>query len=256
MQREAQIPGEPPSARKDHALSLFAGIPVEYDRAGAVLGLGQDARWRRAMVAAVDPAPSARVLDVATGTGLVARELVRRSGCSVVGVDQSEAMLARARARTARHSQVATQVATQFASRARFERAEAEHLPFEDGEFDALTFTYLLRYVDDPAAVMHELARVVRPGGRVGMVEFGRPPGRVQRAGWSAYTRLVLPPLGRLFSREWYEVGRFLGPSIADFDERYPVPRLAGLWRDAGLTGVSVRRMSLGAGLVMWGTRA
>jgi demethylmenaquinone methyltransferase/2-methoxy-6-polyprenyl-1,4-benzoquinol methylase len=248
MQREAQIPGDVPSARKDHALSLFAGIPVEYDRAGAVLGLGQDARWRRAMVAAVDPAPSARVLDVATGTGLVARELVRRSGCSVVGIDQSEAMLARARARCAQDSVLA--------ARARFERAEAEHLPFDDGAFDALTFTYLLRYVDDPAAVMCELARVVRPGGRVGMVEFGRPPGRVQRAGWSAYTRLVLPPLGRIFSREWYEVGRFLGPSIATFDDEFPLPRLAALWRDAGLVGVGARRMSLGAGLVMWGTRA
>jgi SAM-dependent methyltransferase len=86
------------SSCKARALELFAGIPEEYDAAGALLSFGQDPRWRRALVAALALAPTDRVLDVATGTGLVAAALIERHGCSVVAVDQSEEMLARARA--------------------------------------------------------------------------------------------------------------------------------------------------------------
>ncbi len=132
---------------------------------------------------------------------------------------------------------------------------EAEALPFPDASFDALTFTYLLRYVDDPAATLRELARVVKPGGTVGMVEFGVPPRRVLRLLWRLYTRLVMPALGRLLSRDWQEVGRFLGPSIEGFYERFPLPRLVALWESSGLTDVRVRRMSFGAGIVMTARR-
>jgi ubiquinone/menaquinone biosynthesis C-methylase UbiE len=86
-------------SRKAGALELFSGIPAEYDAAGALLSFGQDPRWRRTLVAAVAVAPTDRVLDVATGTGLVAAALIERHRCSVVGIDQSEEMLARARAR-------------------------------------------------------------------------------------------------------------------------------------------------------------
>jgi demethylmenaquinone methyltransferase/2-methoxy-6-polyprenyl-1,4-benzoquinol methylase len=235
------------SSRKQHALDLFSGLPARYDRLGALLSFGQDPRWRRALVGVVRAAPGDRVLDVATGTGLVAHALIERYGCSVVGLDQSEEMLARAAAR--RHDDPA------FAARFEPVRGEAERLPFDDGEFDALTFTYLLRYVDDPEAVMRELARVVKPGGTIGMVEFGVPARPVLRAGWWLYTRAGLPLAGRLASREWYEVGRFLGPSIADFYRRVPMPRLRELWEGAGIRDVRVRRMSFGAGVVMWGTR-
>src|SRR5438105_13033767 len=85
------------SARKRHALELFAGLPRRYDLLSAALSFGQDPRWRRAMVATIQARPGDRVLDVATGTGLVARELVRRYGCSVVGLDQSREMLSGAR---------------------------------------------------------------------------------------------------------------------------------------------------------------
>ena len=81
-----------------------------------------------------------------------------------------------------------------------FTLGQAERLPFADGEFDALTFTYLLRYVDDVAATLAELARVVRPGGRVGMVEFGVPSQPVLRALWRVHTRFGLPVIGRLVS--------------------------------------------------------
>jgi demethylmenaquinone methyltransferase / 2-methoxy-6-polyprenyl-1,4-benzoquinol methylase len=235
----------PVSERKRHAARLFAGLPAHYDRMGALLSFGQDPRWRRAMVAAIDPSPAERVLDVATGTGLVALELVRRGGCSVVGVDQSEEMLAGARARLA--------AAPSLADRLAFARAEAERLPFGDGAFDALTFTYLLRYVDDRRATMRELARVVRPGGRIGMVEFGVPEAAPARELWRAYTRVGLPSAGRIVSRAWFDVGRFLGPSIEEFHAAEP--DLPTLWRAAGIREVTMRRMSFGAGIVMWGIR-
>src|SRR5215212_10070294 len=131
----------PASSRKQHALELFSGLPDRYDRMGALLSFGQDPRWRRALVASMDLSPDARVLDVATGTGLVAQALVRRFGCSVVGLDQSKAMLAGARRRLAASPELAGQM--------ELVEGEAEQLPFEEATFDALTFTYLLRYVDD-----------------------------------------------------------------------------------------------------------
>jgi demethylmenaquinone methyltransferase / 2-methoxy-6-polyprenyl-1,4-benzoquinol methylase len=233
------------SPRKRHALELFSGLPRHYDRMGAALSFGQDPRWRAALVRAVDPQAGQRVLDVATGTGMVAAALVIRGGCDVVGVDQSEAMLAGARARVARSPELASHLT--------FVQGEAERLPFDDGEFDALTFTYLLRYVDDPQATMRELARVVRPGGRIGMVEFGVPSAPALRALWRVQTRTVLPAAGRLVSRSWYDVGRFLGPNIEAFHRREP--DLAALWRAAGIRDVAERHPSFGAGLVMWGVR-
>lgn len=234
--------------RKRHALQLFAGLPRHYDRAGAVMSFGQDPRWRRALVASVPVGPEDRVLDVATGTGMVAAALVRRTGCHVTALDQSPDMLAGLHRRLA--------VDPRLTARIEPAEGEAEALPFPDAEFDALTFTYLLRYVDDPAATMRELARAVRPGGVVGMVEFGVPGRRVLRALWRLHTRVGLPLLGRLISRDWYEVGRFLGPSVEGFWARFPPPALVALWERAGLEDVRIRRMSFGAGVVMTARRA
>ncbi len=244
----SSVQGNVGSARKRQALALFRGLPRRYDQVATVLSFGQDPRWRRALVSAVAPSAEDRVLDVATGTGMVAAELLRRSGCTVVALDQSPEMLAGARAR----------FAAQPALGARVELLEgqAEKLPFEDSSFTALTFTYLLRYVDDPRATMRELARVVAPGGRVGYLEFGVPPRRVARMAWRFYTTIGLPVLGRVVSREWAEVGRFLGPSIAGFYERHPLERIVEYWREAGLEDIEVRRMSLGGGIVMSATRS
>jgi len=166
----------------------------------------------------------------------VALELAER-GASVVGLDQSDDMLTVARER--------------LGDRVTFVRGEAERLPFADAEFDALTFTYLLRYVDDRAATMRELARVVKPGGRLGMVEFGVPAAPPLRVLWRAHTRVGLPLIGRLVSPAWFEVGRFLGPSIEELHAREP--DLPALWRAAGIAQVQERRMSFGAGIVMSG---
>jgi demethylmenaquinone methyltransferase/2-methoxy-6-polyprenyl-1,4-benzoquinol methylase len=223
------------------ARSLFAPLGPTYDRYAALLSLGQDPRWRRFLVSRVAAGPGDRVLDVATGTGAVARELIRRTGCTVVGVDQSPEMLAEARRRLGDSVELV--------------EARAEALPFDDASFDALTFTYLLRYVDDPAATLRQLARVVRSGGTIASLEFGIPRG-AWRPLWELYVRVGLPVAGRAISPGWHEVGAFLGPSIRGFYERYPLPRVLELWREAGIDDVCARRLSLGGGIVVWGRRA
>jgi demethylmenaquinone methyltransferase / 2-methoxy-6-polyprenyl-1,4-benzoquinol methylase len=223
------------------ARTLFAPLGPTYDRYAALLSFGQDPRWRRFLVSRVEVGPDDTVLDVATGTGAVARELLARKGCAVVGLDQSPEMLAEARRR--------------LPAEVRLVEGNAESLPFPDASFDALTFTYLLRYVSDPAATLRELARVVRPGGTVAGLEFALPGGP-WRLLWELYVRLGLPLAGRAISRGWGDVGGFLGPSIRDFYERWPESRLLDLWRDAGIRDVRSRRLSLGGGIVTWGRRA
>jgi demethylmenaquinone methyltransferase / 2-methoxy-6-polyprenyl-1,4-benzoquinol methylase len=223
------------------ARALFAPLGPTYDRTAALLSFGQDPRWRRFLVSRTEAGPGATVLDVATGTGAVARELLAQKGCTVVGLDQSPQMLAEARRR--------------LPADVKLVEASAEHLPFPDAAFDALTFTYLLRYVEDPAAVLRELARVVRPGGTVAGLEFAVPHG-LWRPLWELYVRVGLPAAGRLISRGWADVGDFLGPSIRGFYERYPEERLLELWSDAGIREARARRLSLGGGIVTWGRRA
>jgi demethylmenaquinone methyltransferase / 2-methoxy-6-polyprenyl-1,4-benzoquinol methylase len=222
------------------ARTLFAPLGPTYDRYAALLSFGQDPRWRRFLVSRVGAGRTDTVLDVATGTGAVARELIRRTGCRVVGVDVTPEMLAEARRRLPPDVELV--------------EARAEHLPFPDASFDGLTFTYLLRYVDDPAATLRELARVVRPGGTIASLEFAVPRG-VWRPFWELYVRAVLPLFGRAISPGWHEVGRFLGGSIRDLYRRLPEERLLELWREAGITDVQSRRLSLGGGLVVWGTK-
>ena len=228
------------SERRRRALGLFAPLPRTYDRYARLLSFGQDPRWRRFLVAQIDAGPGDTVLDVATGTGAVAKELLRQKRCHVVGVDQSPEMLAEARRRLPPDVELV--------------EADAEHLPFEDGSFDALTFAYLLRYVDDPATALRELARVVRPGGTVAGLEFAVPAGPA-RAAWEAYVRLGLPLAGRLISSGWGEVGAFLGPSVRSFWSAFPLEHLCALWRAAGLEDVRHRSLSLGGGIVIWGRR-
>jgi len=231
------MPFSPP----DDARRIFSGIGPTYERAGGLLSFGQDARWRDRLVSLLDAAPDDAVLDVATGTGLVARAIAERYGCEVVGLDRSADMLSAAAAGDGHIPLV---------------RARAECLPFPDASFDHLTFTYLLRYVDDPAAVMRELARVVRPGGRIVSLDFGVPPNPILRAMWRAYTAIGLPLIGRAISREWAGVGAFLRGSIERFDAAHSQHAIDGYWRDAGLVDVAVTRLSFGASVVMTARRA
>jgi demethylmenaquinone methyltransferase/2-methoxy-6-polyprenyl-1,4-benzoquinol methylase len=236
----------PSSERNLAARELFAPLAKTYDRYARLLSFGQDPRWRSFLVSRIEAGPSDTVLDVATGTAAVAIALARRHGCKVIGVDQSREMLAEGRRRIE---------SAGLAGRIELHEGRAEELPFEDAAFDGLTFTYLLRYVDDPAATMRELARVVRPGGRIAMLEFAVPSRALPRGAWEAYSRIGLPLAGRAVSPGWSEVGAFLGPSIRDFWSRYPAERLRGVWEGAGVADVRARFLSLGGGIVMWGTR-
>jgi demethylmenaquinone methyltransferase/2-methoxy-6-polyprenyl-1,4-benzoquinol methylase len=234
------------SARTRHARELFAPLGPTYDRYARLLSFGQDPRWRSFLVSRIPP-ENRRVLDVASGTAAVAIELVRSDPeRTVVGVDQSPEMLAAGRERVAHAG---------LGDRIELREARAEELPFADGEFDAVTFTYLLRYVDDVPATLRELVRVVRPGGTVAMLEFGLPRGP-WRPLWELYVRVGLPAAGAVVSPSWGGVGRFLGPSIRDFWRKWPEERLVDTWREAGLAEIETRRMSLGGGIVVRGRRA
>jgi len=232
--------------RSRFARELFAGIAPEYDRMGAVLSFGQDPRWRRFLVSRVNAIPGAWVLDAATGTGLVARALARRN-LRVAALDPSRAMVRRG---------VEEVRAAGLEGRVRFVGGRAEELPFPDATFDAVTFTYLLRYVADPAATMVELARVLRPGGVMASLEFHVPEQGWAHAGWWLHTRAVMPAIGWVVSPGWHRTGRFLGRDVTDFYRRAPLPVQVRWWQDAGMRRVRTRLLSNGAAVVTWAAKA
>jgi demethylmenaquinone methyltransferase/2-methoxy-6-polyprenyl-1,4-benzoquinol methylase len=237
------------SARKLHARRLFAGIAADYDRWAQLLSFGQDARWHDLMVERLAPVldrPQSLAADVATGTAAVAITTARRFGCRVTGIDQSPEMLEGARMRIA---------AAGLEGRIGLVEAAADALPLEDALVDALTHTYLLRYVDDPAATLAELARVIRPGGIMASLEFGVPSGAAYRA-WRVWTRAGLPLAGVVAGPGWVETGRFLGPSIERYWEQWPFERLFAAWAAAGMRQVRAQRLSLGAGVIVMGVRS
>ena len=236
------------SARTGHARTLFAPLGPSYDRTASLLSFGQDPRWKRFLVSRVAPGlgPESHTLDVATGTAAVAIGLAQRTGCRVTGLDQSPEMLGAGRERVARAG---------VADRVQLVEGRAQALPFADASFAALTVTYLLRYVDDPAAQVRELVRVVRPGGPLASLEFAVPAG-VWRPLWDLYVGAVLPAAGRLLSPAWGEVGRFLGPSIRGFYDAHPLAAQLDWGRAAGVDDVQARRLSVGGGVVIWGHRS
>ncbi len=229
------------------AQDLFDALPNRYDRLAEVLSLGQNRRWRREMCDHLSSNGSNLLLDVASGTAGVAIQLAQRGSAQVVGIDLTEQMLRRGQANVANADLV---------KRVTLTAGQAERLPFPDATFDGLSFTYLLRYVADPQATLEEMVRVVKPGATVASLEFLVPPNPFWRPWWWLYTRFLLPAGGLLTGgREWWDVGRFLGPSISTYYRRYPLSWHVQAWQNAGLTDIGVRVMSLGGGLVMWGTR-
>lgn len=232
--------------RTELARELFAPLGPTYDRYANALSFGQDPRWRRFLVSRLPVGPGDTVVDVATGTAAVALELIRQRGCSVVGVDQSREMLDEARRRV---------VLAAETKRVRLVEASAQELPFDDEAFDGLTAAYLLRYLDDLPAGLRELARVLRPGATAALLDFSVPPGAFPRAAWNLWIDVGLPVLGRAISPAWHEVGRFLGGSIREFEDRWAGPRLVGALREAGFNDVRAKRLSLGGCIVLWGRR-
>jgi demethylmenaquinone methyltransferase / 2-methoxy-6-polyprenyl-1,4-benzoquinol methylase len=233
--------------RNVFARRLFAGIAPQYERMGALLSFGQDERWRRFLVSKTNALPGSWVLDVASGTQLVPRALAARRNVRVVALDQSEEML-RAGREPNRIADLADRIAPVL--------ARAEHLPFDDGAFDGLTFTYLLRYVDDPAATLRELARVIRPGGSVAMLEFHVPSSTIARAGWWIHTRLLMRLLGTATSPAWARTVAFLGPDISRFVSAHPLEEWVRWFQRAGVRHVRTRAFLFGSAVVVWGVKA
>ncbi|HEX4060458.1 MAG TPA: class I SAM-dependent methyltransferase [Streptosporangiaceae bacterium] len=240
--------GERAALRGDPVVRrVFAGLPARYDRLAYLLSFGQDRRWRGAVVDRVAAGAPRRVLDVATGPAGIALAVARRTGAQVAGVDLNEPML-RAGAANVRKAGRSGQLALAL--------GHADRLPFGDGTFDAVTFSYLLRYVDDPAATVAELARCLRPGGTLASLDFHLPQNAWWRGWWQLYTRVALPVLGGLTGGPaWARVGQFLGPSISTHYRQHPLAEHVAAWQAAGLDDVQVRLMSLGGGLVMSGTK-
>ena len=236
------------SAENAFASDLFERLPRRYDSLAELLSFGQNRRWRRELVRRLAASHPQRVLDVATGTAGVAIMLARATDAHVVGVDISEPMLERGTQRVAEAG---------LSPRIELQPGRVEALPFADSAFDALSFTYVLRYVADPAATLRELARVLRPGGTVASLDFFVPPNPAWRMAWRFYTRGLLPLAGVVLGgTAWWRVGRFLGPNIEQHYARWPLARVVAAWEEAGLVDVRYRLMSLGGGVVIWGNKA
>ena len=169
---------------------MFASIAHRYDAANQVLSLGAHRRWRRAAVRLCGAARGQRALDCATGTGDLALELKRAVGAEgrVVGTDFCGEMLARAPGKARRAGLEVW-----------FQIADALALPFAPASFDLATIAFGIRNVDDPVRCLREMARVVRPGGRVAVLEFGQPRGAFG-ALFRLYSGTVMPAVGALLT--------------------------------------------------------
>jgi demethylmenaquinone methyltransferase/2-methoxy-6-polyprenyl-1,4-benzoquinol methylase len=206
--------------------AMFDGVARGYDRTNAVLSVGNAALWRIATVRAVDPKPGERVLDIAAGTGTSSAALAK-SGAEVIALDFSAGMVEEGRKR---HPDLV------------FVQGDAMKLPFADGEFDAVTISFGLRNVQQPQVALAEMRRVLKPGGRVVICEFSRPPLAVLRAGYHAYLRYVMPLIAGAASSN-PEAYRYLFESIREWPAQ---PELAGWLRDAGFERVGFRNLTFG----------
>ncbi|CCH71870.1 demethylmenaquinone methyltransferase [Nostocoides australiense] len=174
------------SLEKDPAevAAMFDDVAAKYDLTNDVLSLGQDRRWRKVVVEAVAAAPGEAVLDIAAGTGTSSEPYADR-GVHVVPADFSLGML---------------QVGKRRRADLAFTAADALHLPFADGSFDAVTMSFGLRNVSDPSAALREFARVTKPGGRFVLCEFSAPTNGAFRTVYTEYLMRALPPVARRVS--------------------------------------------------------
>jgi demethylmenaquinone methyltransferase / 2-methoxy-6-polyprenyl-1,4-benzoquinol methylase len=211
--------------------AMFDRIAPRYDLLNRAMTAGLDGRWRRAAAAAADLAAGDRALDVCTGTGDLALELAYRTTASgeVVGIDFAQEMVARAAAKGARRGSPAT-----------FRVADALALPFPDGAFDAAAVAFGIRNVADLDAGLAEMARVVRPGGRVVVLEI-TTPARLRRF-YALWFDRVVPRLGRALGRDGAAYA-YLPASVRRFPEP---PELAARMAAAGLEDVRWRGLAGG----------
>ena len=211
------LPGEGPRAGAVRA--MFDRIAPSYDLLNRVMTLRVDQAWRRRLLRVLAPKDGEALLDLCAGTMDVARlARARAPGLRVVGADFSFQMLARGVAKT----------------RLPASQADALALPFRPASFDLATVTFGMRNLDDWRAGLAELARALRPGGRLGILEFFRPESAGPRLVHGAYNRLALPVLGRLLSPD-PEAYRYLVQSMERFASR---PEFEAGARSAGFRDV------------------
>lgn len=223
--RELPTVGSP---EPESVKGMFTGLAARYDLLNSVLSQGQDRRWRRRAAQLTRAQPGDRVLDVCTGTGALAALLRGRVGPEgeVIGVDLTEAML---------------EVAKSRVPEVRFLVGDACQLPFPDGSFAAATMAFGLRNIHDRQLALRELARVLRPGGRVVVLEFSQVH-PILRPAYAWYSRRLIPPIARrVLGRD--SAYRYLTDSIADF----AAPEVVSKWmRESGFRPVRVHRMTAG----------
>lgn len=222
---------------------MFSAIAPRYDFLNRLLSFGVDRRWRRAAVAEGVPVRGGRHLDVATGTADVALEIFRQKGWEayVAGADISPGMIRIGRAKASREG---------LSDRMGFVLAPGESLPFRDGAFDSAFVAFGIRNLADRQRGLREMCRVVRPGGKIVVLEFSRPPSSLFGAIYRIYFTKVLPRMGGLFSRR--AAYTYLPDSVAAFPEPEPFARMM---REAGCTAVAFRPLTFGIVTLYAGTR-
>lgn len=231
-------PTRPAADHGARVREMFSRIAGRYDLLNRLMTFGRDGAWRRLVVAEAGLAPGARLLDLGTGTGDIAFEALRQvGGLTVVGADFTLPMMQVGRGRPG-------------GERVLWCGADALRLPFADGVFDAVTSGYLVRNVADPLRAFREMARVVRPGGRVVCLDT-TPPRGLLRPLVLLHLRVVIPLLGRLVAGD-ADAYRYLPASTEGFKN---AEELAALMRKAGLAEVRYRRLMLGSIAVHAGVR-
>lgn len=212
--------------RPEDVAGMFDGVAKRYDRTNTVLSGGNAVLWRMAMVRAVAPEAGERILDVAAGTGTSSAAL-QRNGAHVVALDFSSGMVAEGRRR---HKKI------------EFVEADAQKLPFGDNEFDAVAISFGLRNVADPKLALGEMYRVLKPGGRLVICEFSRPPVAIFRAAYNTYLSKVMPLVADRTSSN-PEAYSYLAESIANWPDQ---GELSQWIRAAGFTRVAYRNLTGG----------
>jgi demethylmenaquinone methyltransferase/2-methoxy-6-polyprenyl-1,4-benzoquinol methylase len=205
---------------------MFDAVAKRYDVTNDVLSLGQDRRWRRRVFEAVVPLPGELVLDLAAGTGTSSQPFAD-AGAVVVPCDFSLGML---------------RVGKRQRPRLRFTAGDATRLPFADDAFDAVTISFGLRNVVDPAAGLREMLRVTRPGGRLVVCEFSHPRFAPFRTAYVEYLMRALPPIARAVSSS-PDAYVYLAESIRAWPDQ---PALAALIGGAGWRRPEWRNLSGG----------
>ena len=229
-----------PERKRQYVRSLFATIADRYDLITSVLSYGQDAKWKRKLVAIADVVSGERALDLAAGTGDIAFAVAAR-GAKTIGLDITHRMLQLARLRASGASAGhARDRASGASTRQAFEipwiNGDMASLPFQSSSFDLVTTGYGLRNVPDLTAAVDEIARVLKPGGRMLSLDFNKPEHAIVRAAYLAYLTIVGSTLGWILHRD-PDTYRYIPASI----RRYPGARgVADLLAERGFDHVAV----------------